>query len=447
MVFLAMLVNYLICSLPNLIPTLFKQIKCMVCEPVYIRIKSDLDKLKSGLIILYSIKEYIIYTSTIYIFSNDLIIFIIAISVPIIWRFAYLIIIKSLLYNDVTNLIKYIFTYRIWFSWIILPYLFYILFYIIILFTLAFITLKTGISIYSNINSNIIECLHNIQCLDKFLEDFSILKSSEPSSPMDSLNGSGGSPGYPGGSPSPVGYENAMVLSSIDEDRNRFTSSPVEQPGGLLNNVNGSRVLSIRPNGYSISDVDRLSNVSLTSNMNIGNGLNMNMEVRRYLNITNSLLNVISSDSTGFRIPQILEPSYITHNMVGYISRPDGGFMSVFNHIGLFTRPLYYVNLSNGVSEYVELGLHYRFIPVNSMYTYICEVTYPNGHVTNYVNFETFLTNLLDHKALMIHHIPWINLSEEISSVVENVNRFIENSLRINNSPAPYVIRYYSNCL
>lgn len=446
-VFLAMIVNFLIDLLPNLTYEVLKESILMVCKPLYIKLELYLNKVYSNILC-------VIYISFIYTISNDLITFILGLTIPIFFYIAYGII--KIIYYLVTNLIKYLFTNRIWCYEVILPFTYYILFLIWILFLIISIELKIDIRICNNLDPNIIKWTYNlIQHIDlnKLLEDFTILLSSEPSSPIDSLNGSGGgSPGYPGGSPSPGGYENAMVLGSTDEDRNRFTNSPVQQPGGFLGNINNTSInntgiLSIIPNGYSTSDEYSSSNVSPTSNVNVDNRLSMNMEVRRYLNVTYSLLNVITSNYNGFILPQIPEPSYITHNMVGYFTRPDGGYMSVFNHMGLFTQPVYFVNHNNGVSEYVQLGLHYRFIPVNTINTYICEVTFPNGYVINYVNFETFLISLLDHKALMINDISNIFLSEDISSVVDNVNRFIENSLIINYSPAPYIIRHYSHCL
>jgi len=252
---------------------------------------------------------------------------------------------------------------------------------------------------------------------------YHVLIGTGPSSPVDPSTGGSGIPGgSPGGSP---GGNNSIVLAGSDSDsnsnrnlrfmdnilrdRNRYTSSPVEE---------GDYEVTVSPDNKSMS-----------------------------IKVPGALNSIIVQLQEGFKIPVLTEATEITRNTVGSIPRPTGGFLSAFNHILLFTQPVFHINHISGISEYIELGIQYRFLPINSLDIFKCEVILPDGKYIIYTNFADFYCRFNTHKSIMLGSCLDLYNFENVSEVMERVNKFIETSLSGDKSPAPYIIRHYSRCL
>lgn len=273
----------------------------------------------------------------------------------------------------------------------------------------------------------------------------------------------------PGGSP--WGNNNSLVLAGSGSDSNQdrhnvFThifnressSLQIGNQNMILYDTKGNRIYigdnrmymyptlenQIRRVFYFDSEGNRVyvnagNRVSYNDHLYDGNNIiDWGIRVHKILN------SFFMPLGNGFKIPVLTGITEITKNTVGLIPLNPSGFFSALNNPLLFTQPLSYISYANGITEYVELGLQYKFLPINPSDVYICEVTLPNGYSLIFRDFFDFYNFYRNHKGVMLGGSSHYYCFDGVA--VENVTWFIKSNI-MGKIPAPYIIRCYSNYL
>lgn len=120
----------------------------------------------------------------------------------------------------------------------------------------------------------------------------------------------------------------------------------------------------------------------------------------------------------------------------------------IFPHI--ISNPEKSIISSAGISTYIELGIKYRFYPLNPVNLYVCELTYPDGFKYKYTNLGDLSTFILNHRSRMLgcstdvldqHNImsdPYFN-----TIIYSTLNNWIRHQLAHTTTAPDYAIDVY----
>lgn len=151
----------------------------------------------------------------------------------------------------------------------------------------------------------------------------------------------------------------------------------------------------------------------------------------------------------GFIVPCF--PTYESMTGPGIFSRPPFttvGANFIFPHI--MSKPEKSIISPAGISTYIELGIQYRFYPLNPVNLYVCELTYPDGFKYKYTNLGNLSTFILNHRSRMLecstnaldqHNImsdPYFN-----TIICSTLNNWIRHHLAYTSTAPDYAIDVY----